>query len=543
LMAFRVALVTLLLVATAIAEAVAPVDAPLNPIARILFGVIIATYGTTIVFAFILRRAERFARIAGAQLAADLVIATIVLHLTGGAESGFVFMYLLIIGSTVLLGQGAAVTSVGAIVLYVTVAVAGWTGALPTFAGSPVSEVTLRALLRVLAINVVAMGGTGALAARLIVELQSAGERIATQGMRLRDLAALHEDVIRCLTSGLVTVSREGEIITFNAAAEEITGLLAHEVIDRPVASVFPPLVPLLESVADAGSLRRGEVVLARPDGTERIIGVSLSPLVNAEGQVLGRIVNFQDLTDLRRMEGAVVRAQRLAAVGRLAAGVAHEIRNPLAAISGSVELLAQTTKGSDTKETAALTDIVLREVERLNTLITGLLDFAKQRHLETQRLDCAALLEETVRVFQNDKNVRTRVRFEAPAPVWVEADAGQLRQVVWNLLRNADEASPEGAPLDVIAKTTRVRDVEWAEIVIRDHGAGIPAEHLPRVFEPFFSLKQGGTGLGLATVHRIIEEHKGHTEISLPEGGGTQVTVRLPQTNSGADPSARAPA
>jgi two-component system sensor histidine kinase PilS (NtrC family) len=259
---------------------------------------------------------------------------------------------------------------------------------------------------------------------------------------------------------------------------------------------------------------------------------VSLSPLVDAEGRLLGRILNFQDLTELRRMEDVAARAERLAAIGRLAAGIAHEIRNPLAAISGSVELLGQNVGAAKAPgEVSELMDIVLREVERLNVLITGLLDFARPRPLDPQRIDLSQLVRDTVRVFENDKQLASSgVSIAASEPAWVDGDPGQLRQVVWNLLRNAAQASPPGKPIAVTVSVGASADApqKWAKVTIRDEGPGIPAEHLPRLFEPFFTLKQGGTGLGLATVHRIVEAHHGHVEIGQPTSGGTAVSVRL---------------
>jgi two-component system sensor histidine kinase PilS (NtrC family) len=212
--------------------------------------------------------------------------------------------------------------------------------------------------------------------------------------------------------------------------------------------------------------------------------------------------------------------------VGRLAAGVAHEIRNPLAAISGSIELLQQTA-GAD-RESTELMGIVLREVTRLNTLINDLLEFARPRRSELQRLDATATVQEMVRVFENDKRLQgARVELAAPAPVWIDVDAGHLRQLMWNLLRNAAEASPEGRP--IVVEVASEANGGWARITVRDQGHGISAENRARIFEPFFSTKEGGTGLGLATVHRIVEEHKGRIEVETPADGGTVFTVRLP--------------
>lgn len=524
-MLFRIGLVTLLLASALVAEVGAPLGVETSPVVAALFGLIVATYGLTIVFALMLKRTRRVSHLAAVQVGSDLVLTTILVHLTGGAESGFAFMYILVIvGASFVLGRTALATAGVAIVLYVI------DGA---FAGGP----PLRTLIRTLAVNTVAFAATGALATRLAVELRRAGEHIVSQGVILRDLAALHEDVIRGLTSGLITVGRDGRILTFNSAAADIIGRRPVDVVGRTLSDVMPRLAALQAGVGD-GALRRGEVtqVVARRDGTqeERTLGVSLSPLVDSTGGVLGRIVNFQDLTELRRMEGAVQRAERLAAVGRLAAGIAHEIRNPLAAISGSIELLAQSLQSDAQKENRELMSIVIREVERLDALVTDLLEFARPRGLETQRLDVAATMAEMLRVFENDKLLGgAHVELRADRPVWIDADPSQLRQVVWNLLRNAAEAAP-GQPITIEVGA----DGNIATLAVRDRGPGIPPELRARVFEPFFSTKETGTGLGLATVHRIVEEHKGAVEVDCPSVGGTVVTIRLPCAH---DPNAAA--
>ncbi|HEX4460384.1 MAG TPA: ATP-binding protein [Polyangia bacterium] len=515
IMAVRVGLVTLLLAAALVAELGAPLGSERAPVVGALFALIAGTYALTIVFALLLQRTRRIGPLAVAQLASDLLLTTFLVHLTGGPESAFAFMYILVIvGAAFLLGRGALAVTAAAIALYLAEALFG--DGLP-----------LRTLIRTLAVNGIAFAATGALATRLSAELRRAGESLESQGNLLRDLAALHADVIRGLTSGLVTIGRDERVLTFNAAAAEITGRSAIGAVGKKIHEVMPGLGALIESAGD-GALRRGHALQpVTRDGLieERTLGVSVSPLVDANGRLIGRILNFQDLTEVRRLEAAVLRAERLAAVGRLAAGVAHEIRNPLAAISGSIELLSQSIPSDAAKENRELMAIVLRETERLNRLITDLLGFARPRQLEPQRLDVAATLQEMLRVFENDKRlVGAHVELAAPSPVWVDADAEQLRQIVWNLLRNAAEAAP-GQPITVEARS----DGEQAIVRVRDRGPGISAEHRARVFEPFFSTKEGGTGLGLATVHRIIEEHRGAIEIDCPPEGGTIVTIRLP--------------
>ncbi len=516
-MLFRVGLVTLLLASAVVAEVGAGVGEQTSPIVGTLFGLIVATYCLTIAFALLLKRVARVERLAAVQIGSDLVLTTLLVHLTGGAESAFAFMYILVVvGAAFVLGRGALWAAAAAVLFYLADGIG--------FSSGP-----LRTLIRSLAVNAVAFAATGLLATRLATELRRAGEQIASQGLKLRDLATLHQDVIRGLTSGLVTVGRDGRILTLNHAASEIIGRSAADAVGRPLVDVMPGLAALQASVGDA-ALRRGEVTqkVPRGDGTpeERTLGVSLSALVDSAGRHVGRIVNFQDLTELRRMEAAMQRAEQLAAVGRLAAGIAHEIRNPLAAISGSIELLSQSIAGEGARENKELMGIVLREVERLNGLITDLLEFARPRALETERLDVAATMAEMLRVFGNDKRLGgAPVELRAGADVVAEADPAQLRQVVWNLLRNAAEAAP-GQPIVVEVRG----DERFAWLTVRDRGPGIAPEQRARMFEPFFSTKEGGTGLGLATVHRIVEEHRGAVEIDCPPDGGTAVTVRLPR-------------
>jgi two-component system sensor histidine kinase PilS (NtrC family) len=518
-MLFRVGLVTVLLAAVLTAELAAPVEQPTAPVMSALLGLIAFTYGLTILYALLLPRLPSLDLLAAAQIVVDVGSATALVHLTGGVESVFVFLYLLVVigAASVLSTRGTVAATTGAVLLYAGIAAGRrW---LPLF-GQPLGSASGQEIARNIAVYAVAFAATGLLAARLARALTRAEARIASQHTRLRDLATLHADVIRCLTSGLITLTEDGRVVTFNNAAAEMVGLSPQDAVGHTVAEVLPALSPLLEALPPDGTARREEVT-----HRSRVFGVTVTPLLDADRHVLGRIVNFTDLTELRRMQEVLLRNERLAAVGRLAAGVAHEIRNPLAAISGSIELLQA---GAD-RESTELMGIVQREVARLNTLITELLEFARPRRPDPQRLDVGAALQEMLRVFENDKRLAgARVELSAPQQVWVDADAGQLRQVVWNLLRNAAEASPGGQPISVEVSAENGAP-RWARITVRDHGPGISMEHRLRLFEPFFSTKDGGTGLGLATVHRIVEDHKGRIEVDAPPDGGTTFTVRLP--------------
>jgi two-component system sensor histidine kinase PilS (NtrC family) len=255
------------------------------------------------------------------------------------------------------------------------------------------------------------------------------------------------------------------------------------------------------------------------------MLGVTVSPLRDRRDQVIGRVINFQDLTELRRLELHAQRAERLATVGQLAAGVAHEIRNPLASISGSIELLRQSPQTSEDDRT--LMAIVHREIQRLNVLIGDLLDYANPRPSQPVDFDLGSLVEETLRVARSEPafaDIELATDIEQPLPI--NADPAKLRQVVWNLVRNAGEAAADGG------KHVRVearRGGDAVTLVFADDGPGIPKKVVARIFDPFVTTKQRGTGLGLATSHAVISEHGGRIDVETETGTGTKMIVTLP--------------
>jgi two-component system sensor histidine kinase PilS (NtrC family) len=270
------------------------------------------------------------------------------------------------------------------------------------------------------------------------------------------------------------------------------------------------------------GELRRADLHIAG----DLTVGVTVSPLRDVKNQVIGRVVNFQDLTELRRLEAQSRRSERLAVVGQLAAGVAHEIRNPLASISGSIELLRQGPATSD--EDRTLMAIIHREIQRLNVLIGDLLDYANPRPPQPVDFDLGVMVEETLQVARREQAfaaVHMAMAVDRPLPL--HADAAKLRQLLWNLLRNAADAAALGGR-HVHVDATRTFDA--TTLVVSDDGPGIPVDQQARIFDPFFTTKTQGTGLGLATCHAIAAEHGGHIDVDSEPGRGTQMIVTLPR-------------
>jgi len=530
LMLYRVVLISLVLGATTLLYSFG--DAELGgPTSLSLYAIIGGTYLLTLVYALWLRSGRRTAMLGYIQLAGDLVIATVLVHMTGGAQSAYTFFFpLTVIGAAVVASRRAtAWVAAAAAVLFLLTGILGWAGVLPPLAGQDFRSHGLSAieLSRSLGLNMAALIGVSVLALSLSGQLQVASASLAVERSAAADLLVLHSDVVRCLSSGLVTVDPRDQVLTVNQVACEILGTTPDAAVGAPVDRILPGLAARLGELGERASLQRAELTLVR-GGRELVLGVSVSPLHDRGGEFRGRVVNFQDLTDLRKMEQSVRQAERLAVVGGLAAGVAHEIRNPLASISGSIELLHQMPQADE--DSRALMNIVTREIDRLNRLLTDLLDYANPRSLEIEPFDLVGLVRDTVGVFSQDRGLAgvavELVAGDELGPVEMSGDASKLRQVLWNLLRNGAEAASQGGGHVAVEVTA-----EPAEVVIRvrDDGPGIPAEHRQRVFEPFFTTKARGTGLGLATVHSLVSDHKGTIRLESPAHGGTCFEVRLP--------------
>ena len=534
LMLFRVVLISLVLGATTLLYLLADVD-PGRASALGLYGIIGITYLLTLVYALWLRSGRAVSQLTNLQLAGDLTIATVLMHMTGGAQSAYTFFFpLTVIGSAVVASRRTtAWVAISAAALFLLTGLLGWTGVLPPLGGQYFRPYDLSAieLSRSLGLNMAALVGVAVLALSLSGQLQVASATLAVERRAAADLLVLHSDVVRCLSSGLVTVDPGEQVLTVNQVACDILGTTPDAAVGAQVDRILPGLAARLGQLGERASLQRAELSLVR-GGRELVLGVSVSPLHDRGGQFRGRVVNFQDLTDLRKMEQSMRQAERLAVVGGLAAGVAHEIRNPLASISGSIELLHQMPQADE--DSRALMSIVTREIDRLNRLLTDLLDYANPRSLEIEPLDLAGLVRDTVGVFTQDRSLAgvtvELVGSDELGTVEMSGDAAKLRQVLWNLLRNAAEAASQGGGHVTIEVTP-----EPAEVVIRvrDDGPGISAEHAQRVFEPFFTTKARGTGLGLATVHSLVNDHRGTIRFLSPAPGGTCFEVRLPYTGA----------
>jgi two-component system, NtrC family, sensor histidine kinase PilS len=492
-----------------------------------LSGVVVLTLLCTVGYGIALRRAVSPTHIARTQMMLDIPITSMMVYLTGGVKSPYVLLYALsvVTAAALLYRRGAVVSTLMVLVAFLVVGTLSWQQLfqVPLAGGLRPFDLSTSEFARALSANLASLVGVGALGYIFGDQLERAALSLESERRTVGQLYSLHQDIVQSLTSGLVTLDNSGKLLTMNRSASEILHCDADSMRGKPLDAVLPGLTNKLAS-QPGGEVRRIDLTIG-VDGVDKSIGVSVSALYDAKQDMIGRVVNFQDLTELRRMELHVHRAERLATVGQLAAGVAHEIRNPLAAISGSIELLQQAPQVSDDDRT--LMTIVTREIDRLNGLITDLLDYANPRPRQVVDFDVATLVEETVQVAQQDRtHSDVSISFLArPSVLPTRGDPAKLRQVVWNLLRNASDAANAGR------KTVSVdvsRTQSEIAIAIADSGPGIPEDQQARIFDPFFTTKKRGTGLGLATCHSIVMEHGGRIDVK-SSNEGTVITVVLP--------------
>jgi two-component system sensor histidine kinase PilS (NtrC family) len=532
IIAARVVLVTLLMGTAILIQINRPGAFPIDP----FFALIGLTYALSVFYLATLRFVERHLWLIDLQFGVDALLVSAFIHVTGGIASNFSSLYLLpIIAASMIRYRRLAiqVASLSA-ALYLALVTVQYVDVLPLARRfSPAVDLpTQRVAQYTVAINLGGFLAVAMLAGSLADSLRSAGARLEHASLAIRDLRAFNEYVINSLLSGLVTTDGEGRILTFNRAAASIIGVPPARAVGRDFAEIMqtPDWVrPRLAGLTEGRSLKV-DCPHRTPDGRVLEMGFSFSPLTFPDGGK-GYLLSFQDVTDVRRLEQEARMRQRLAAVGEMAAGIAHEIRNPLASMSGSIQVLRQELPLSE--DQAQLMDIVLRESERLNDTIRSFLAYARPQRSALARLDVRRILQDTALLLRNSAEVRGDhvIDVEAPKePVWCEADESQIRQVVWNLATNGLRAMASGGRLLLTVDADRTAGVDESVVLtVEDQGCGIAPEDLDSIFQPFRSSFDRGTGLGLAIVHRVVTDYNGTIQVSSRVGVGTKVSVRLP--------------
>lgn len=492
---------------------------------RAVLPIILAVTGLTVIYCAAHLLSKSYLTQARIQFFIDVLIVTWLVWNTGNVSSPYVALYIVIISiASLFVGpRGAIVTSVGSAVAFTACAFV--VGPNATQATTEISKT-----IQIVGLSDVSFLIVGLLAARLAERQSRSDEQLAAATQSLANLRALHERIIESIRSGLITTDLQGHIYTFNAAAEEITGYGAADVRGKDASIFFGDMT---QRIADSMRAAAGGHVSPRfeadcltPNGLVLRLGFTVAPLFAESGETSGMVITFQDLTEIRALEETSRRQDRLAAVGRLAASIAHEIRNPLAAMRGSIQMLHAEMDGES--EHAQLMEIILRESDRLNNIVADYLSYARPRRAEMNDVNPCSLLQDTFKLLSNSSEVSELQKLELDlptTPVVVKGDAEQLRQVFWNIARNALAAMPQGGTLRASLEPVsggRLR------LSFEDTGCGMSAEQVERLFEPFSSTT-GGTGLGLSIVYQIIRDHSGTIIVHSREGEGTTIAVELP--------------
>ena len=535
LIAIRVCVSTLLLGSAVVVQLNSPDAFPVEP----LFLLIGLTYFLNILWTLSLRWAERHRWLVDIQLACDALIVSAFIAVTGGITSYFAALYVLPIAaaSSVQFRRGGMMIAILSALLYVGVVLTQYFDLAEMLGVHLLTRGVVLPPPRIAAymsgLNVFLFFSIALLSGSLADRLQRTGARLERASSQIADLQAFNQHVIDSLSSGLATTDLEGRILTYNRAAEGITGHPALSVIGRRIEEVLdlPSNVAADLNLGGLGRGRRIETAYKTGDGRQIDLGFTATHLKTPGGNA-GLLFAFQDVTDIKRLERDARLRQRLAAVGEMAAGIAHEIRNPLASMSGSIQILRQELPLSE--EQAQLMDIVLRESERLNDTIRSFLAYARPQRFATARLDVRRVLNDAASLLRNSAEVHEGHVIDVhvpPTEVAFEADENQIRQIVWNLATNGLRAMKNGGRLTLGAT---VEDglgakTDFVILEVSDEGVGIPAEELDAIFQPFRGSFAKGTGLGLAIVHRIVSDYNGEIQVSSTPGRGTTVSVRMP--------------
>ncbi|OGW62455.1 MAG: hypothetical protein A2V83_10900 [Nitrospirae bacterium RBG_16_64_22] len=532
LMLFRVIVAVILVGSLIVIQLSAVPSVSVRPLMGLVLFIVVLTIG----YQWALKRTTRLDILVFVQVVGDILFETGLVAITGGVTSPFAVTYnFSILTACILLYRRFGFISAAlASALYILLVAFQYLRLLP-FAVPPL--IWDPRDFYVIFLNVFAFFLVAFMGSYLAERLRRTSENLEARDSSYRSLQQFHQNVVESVPSGIVAANEEGVIFSANRSAMEILSRGKADMIDKPLRAILGEAAGRLIARAAANhtvQAHREEEVVATGDGRRIICGMSCCPLLDGEGRRSGWILVFQDITETRRLEGRMRRREHLALIGEMSASMAHEIRNPLGSLSGSVQVLRE-SKALDEDE-RRLMEIVVREADRLNEIVSAFLAYARPKPPSLAPVDLGRVIEETVTLLRRSDapagreglNIVTEVEPDLVLPA---ADEGQLRQVLWNLAMNAVEAMPGGGTLSIRARKSgeggRAAPAEVA-VEISDTGEGIAPEAMGKVFLPFFTTKERGSGLGLAIVYRIVEAHHGRIEVESRQGTGTTVRLHL---------------
>lgn len=498
-----------------------------------LYFIIAATYFFSLAYILLLKIFKDLRINIYLQLAIDILLVTLLVYITGSYRSNYSVLYtLIIIYSVIFLDRyGGLIIASAAGSFYSLLLGLEFCQWLPVLSKiEPDYSLTAEEVLTRILVHIVSFYVLAFLASFVVEQEKKVRSLLLEKESEFDQLDLLFRSIVESVDTGIMTIDFEGTIKTFNRAAEQITGYSLAQVKNRLVADVFPECIASFALELDRRqSKNRMEVVIEDRNGRKVHLGCSISPLKDKQNREIGSILIFQDLTEIRQMEENLEKSKRLALIGEMAAGLAHEMRNPLASITGSIELLRRNLALKDTDD--RLMQIILRGKDQLDNFVRDFLLLAKPIPVVREVVDVNATAVDVLENMKLSKDWTNEIKIDCSLAPKVAAFANreQLRQVVQNLVLNAVQAMKEGGVLSLATKLMQINHKEVVEIRVADTGLGIEEKDLKKVFEPFFTDKEKGTGLGLTIVGRIVDGYGGKIEIQSRINQGTVCTVRLP--------------
>jgi len=502
------------------------------PYPRATSNLIVALYSLTIIYSLILNRIKEYFTFAYCQIFIDVLAVNVLIYLTGGIESWFSFIILLTVmsASAALNRKATYVIATFSSILYGVMIDLQYYKLLPIKYDPALNE---KDFLYNIFVHISAFYMVAFLSGYLSSRLEKTTIALERTDADLKELSLFNKDLIENIPSGIFTTGINGNILIFNKAAEDITGIMRGNAFSKKITEISPFI-----SFAEPGGLSaierceasfgtEGVITHGREGG--RTVSLIISPHTDINGKKTGFIGIFQDITTLRKMEKDIKQKEKWAAIGELSANIAHEIRNPLASLKGSIEMLREGKVAGEQKE--RLAEIALKEMERLNEIVTDFLMYSTPKAAEFSVFDLGAVLDDTLELLKNTASAKNNISIikDFNKPLSVNADRQKMQQVFLNLGMNALEAMPDGGKLSVSAR----RAGGSLEVVFKDTGVGISRENMEKIFYPFFTTKDEGTGLGLAIAYRILEEHKGQINVISNPGEGSLFKVIIPDSST----------
>ena len=505
-------------------------------------------YLVTIFYALFLKKVKDLRQFTFIQIFMDHLFITGLIYFTGGKESFFPITYIFsIFGSSfIFYKRGAFFSASLSTFLYgllLLLQLHHWINPLGKPPIYDASQIFYSLILYMATFYIVAF-----LSSILSEELKKKKRELIQKQADYNQLETFNRNIIQSLDSGLLTIDLSGKIIFLNRTAEKILNRNEEELKNGSIYNLFPKISEVIDEVKKKASdplsdYERYQTLLTNYDGRNIYLGFSISPLIDPDGSLIGHTLIFQDITKFKEMEEQMKRFDKMAAIGLLAAGMAHEIRNPLASLSGSIQMLKSELPLDHHQQ--KLMEIILRESERLNALITDFLLFAQPPQTSKRYWEIRSVIEETIDLFIHSPSFHEGIRIHRPSTrenIQVMIDPDQMKQVFWNLLTNAAQAMSSGGEIRVhlgkqngiswktgLSFPMQKKGKEWVKISITDSGNGISGQEKEKIFEPFFTTKENGTGLGLSIVHKIIENHNGAIQVDSELGKGSTFTIFFP--------------